>query len=212
MEKLNKERQKRIVEIIRFLRQESSHMEPPTVLKIIKRYGRDPYLILISCLLSLRTRDTVSYPVSIRLFGHAKTPQEMVRLSQKTIEKLVHSVGFYRNKARSIVVVSEKILDTFHGQVPKTRQELLSLPGVGLKTANLVLGEAFGIPAICVDTHVHRIANQIGLVHTKTPEQTERELTKLVPKRYWIELNPLFVMWGQNRGPIASLQRIWHGK
>lgn len=200
------------MKIIRFLHLNTQHMEPPAAIKIIKEYGKDPYLILISCLLSLRTRDTISYPASIRLFEHAKTPEHMLKLSQKAIEKLIHSVGFYRNKARSILAISRELVNRFHGQVPQTRQELLSLPGVGPKTASLVLGQAFGIPAICVDTHVHRIANQIGLVHTKTPEQTERALMEVVPKKYWVELNPLFVKWGQNRGLIAPLQHILHSK
>ena len=178
---------------------------------LFEKYGRDPYLTLISCLLSLRTRDTVSYPASVRLFKKAKTPRTMLKLTPKAIEKLVYPVGFYRTKARGILSASNDLLERFKGKVPESKEELLSIKGVGLKTANLVLSEAFGIPAICVDTHVHRISNQIGLVKTKTPEQTEKELMELLPKRYWIEFNPLLVMWGQQRGPIAPLRSIWRG-
>ena len=202
---------KRIRSLIRFLHEETRHFKRPAATKIVEKYGHNPYLILISCLLSLRTRDTVSYPASVRLFVKAKTPRTMLKLSLKTIEKLIYPVGFYRNKARSILSVSEDLLERFKGKVPKTKEELLSIKGVGPKTANLVLSEAFGIPAICVDTHVHRISNQIGLVKTKTPEQTEKKLMELLPKRYWSEFNPLLVMWGQNRGPIAPLRSIWRG-
>ncbi len=202
---------KRISNIIRFLRTETRHMERPAATKIVEKYGKNPYLILISCLLSLRTRDTVSYPASVRLFARAKTPRAMLKLSPKTIEKLIYPVGFYRTKARSILSISEDILNRFKGKVPQSKEDLLSFKGVGLKTANLVLSEAFGIPAICVDTHVHRISNQIGLVKTKTPEQTEKKLIELLPKRYWSEFNSLLVMWGQNKGPIAPLRSIWHG-
>jgi endonuclease-3 len=135
----------------------------------------------------------------------------MLKLSSGTIEKLIYPVGFYRNKARSILSVSAELLKRFKGKVPKTSEDLLSIKGVGLKTANLVLSEAFRIPAICVDTHVHRISNQIGLVNTKTPEETEKKLMEILPKRYWREFNPLLVMWGQNRGPIAPLRSILRG-
>ncbi len=203
---------KRISNVIRFLRTETRHMERPAATKIVDKYGQNPYLILISCLLSLRTRDTVSYPASVRLFARAKTPRAMLKLSPKTIEKLIYPVGFYRTKARSILSISEDLLKRFKGKVPQSKEDLLSFKGVGLKTANLVLSEAFGIPAICVDTHVHRISNQIGLVKTKTPEQTEKKLMELLPKRYWSEFNSLLVMWGQNKGPIAPLRSIWQGK
>ena len=210
-ESSNKTR-KRISNIIRFLRAKTQYLERPAATKIVEKYGRDPYLILISCLLSLRTRDTVSYPASARLFEKAKTPRSMLKLSPETIEKLIYPVGFYRNKARSILSVSAELLKRFKGKVPETSENLLSIKGVGLKTTNLVLSEAFRIPAICVDTHVHRISNQIGLVHTKTPEETEKKLMEILPKRYWREFNPLLVMWGQNRGPIAPLRSIWQGK
>ncbi len=209
MKELSQKTRKRISNIIRFLRTETQHLERPAATKIVEEYGQNPYLILISCLLSLRTRDTVSYPASVRLFAKAKTPRTMLKLTPKAIEKLIYPVGFYRTKARSILSISEDLLERFKGRVPQNKEDLLSIKGIGLKTANLVLSEAFGIPAICVDTHVHRISNQIGLVKTKTPEQTEKKLMELLPKRYWSEFNPLLVMWGQNKGPIAPLRSIW---
>ena len=212
MKKSSQKTLKRISSLIRFLRKETRQMERPAATKIIEKYGCDPYLTLIACLLSLRTRDTVSYPASVRLFGKAETPRAMLKLTPKTIEKLIYPVGFYRTKARSILSVSADLLKRFKGKVPQSKEGLLSIKGVGLKTANLVLSEAFGIPAICVDTHVHRISNQIGLVKTNTPAQTEKKLMELLPKRYWSEFNSLLVMWGQNKGPIAPLRSIWQGK
>ncbi len=188
----------RTLKIIKKLRKLTRGMTNPASTLVVERFGKDPYLILISCLLSLRTRDVVSFPVSCHLFEYAKTPKQMVKLPISTIEKIVHPVGFYRQKARQIHSVSQRLIDDFGGKVPHTRDELISIKGIGPKTANLVLGVAFDIPAICVDTHVHRLANHLGLVHTKTPEQTEIALMAEVPKRYWIELNHLLVMWGQN--------------
>lgn len=167
--------------------------------KIKKEYANDPYLMLMSCLLSLRTRDIVTYPICVRLFQHAKTPQEMLHIPVEKLEKLIHGIGFSKRKARTLHHVSKEILQRFGGKVPATKEELMSMKGVGPKTANLVLGQVFGIPAICVDTHVHRLANYYGLVKTKTPEQTEKELEKIVPQRYWIELNRLLVKIGQNK-------------
>lgn len=193
-----KEKKARVFKIIKLLEQATKGMQRTASAQIIARYGKDPYLILISCLLSLRTRDTVSFPASCRLFEYAKTPQEMLKLSISTIEKLIYPVGFYKNKARSLQSVSADLLKRFNGKVPKTQDELLSIKGVGQKTANLVLGQAFGIPAICVDTHVHKVSNRLGLVKTKTPQQTEAALKELLPKSQWISFNDLLVLWGQN--------------
>ena len=173
-------------------------MIKPMVSSLIDQFGQDPFLVLISCLLSLRTKDTVTLPICIRLFAQAKTPQEFLKIPQTQLQKLIYSVGFYRRKAAVLHAVCQQIIDEFNGKVPKPREKLLSLPGVGRKTANLVLGEGFGIPAICVDTHVHRISNRLGLVKTSTPAQTEAALEKILPKEYWIEWNQLLVMWGQN--------------
>ncbi len=188
----------RIDKIIHLLRKHTAVMAEPAALAIVKTFGRDPFLILISCMLSLRTQDKVSLPASLRLFARAKTPQAMAELPLHTLEKLIYPVGFYKNKAKYIHLTCKKLLTQFAGIVPHTREELMSLPGVGRKTANLVLGEGFGIPAICVDTHVHRISNRLSIVATKTPEETEKALMKLLPEKYWIEYNKLLVMWGQN--------------
>jgi endonuclease III len=173
-------------------------MGKPASASIVEEYGRDPFLILISCLLSLRTRDTVSLPASQRLFEYAKTPHELIKLSPSTIQKIIYPVGFYRVKAANLIKVSHQLINDFSGKVPATEEALLTLAGVGRKTANLVLAEGFQIPALCVDTHVHRISNRLGLVSTQTPAETEEALKQLLPKRYWAEVNNLLVMWGQN--------------
>ena len=173
-------------------------MVDPAVTQIVKEYGRDPFLVLVSCLLSLRTKDTVSFPASQKLFQLAKNPQQLLKIPSSQLETIIYPVGFYRQKAKQLHEMSRQLIEQFDGKVPQTEQELLSLKGVGRKTANLVLGEGFGIPAICVDTHVHRISNRLGLVKTKTPEETEVALKELLPKRYWIAYNRLLVMWGQN--------------
>lgn len=173
-------------------------MEQPASSVIVERYGQDPYLVLISCLLSLRTKDTVSLPASIRLFKEAKTPRQMLKVPISKIEKLIYPTGFYHRKAKILHEVSQDLLNRFKGKVPADLDQLLSIKGVGRKTANLVLGVAFNIPAICVDTHVHKVSNRLGLVKTKTTEETEMELMKILPQEYWIEYNHLIVQWGQN--------------
>ena len=193
-----KHKQERAVTIITLLRNATKNMEQPAAAHIVDRFGKDPFLILVSCILSLRTKDTVSLPASMRLFDHAQTPQALFELSEGAIQKSIYPVGFYRQKARQLRAISHMILDKFSEKVPCSEDELLRLPGVGLKTANLVRGEAFGIPSICVDTHVHRISNRLGLVKTKAPDQTEAALKELLPQEYWIEYNRLIVMWGQN--------------
>jgi len=189
---------KRAIEIIHVLRKATKGMDEPAVSQIVAEYGRDSFLILISCLLSLRTKDSVSLPLSRELFKYARTSYELLQIPIKKLEKLLYSIGFYHRKARLLHNVSKELIKRFGSKVPKTMQELISIKGIGHKTANVVLSEGFRIPAIAVDTHVHRIANRLGLVKTKTPEQTEKALQQIVPKRYWIELNPLLVMWGQN--------------
>ncbi|MGE0207229.1 MAG: endonuclease III [Candidatus Babeliales bacterium] len=188
----------RAVKIIAILKKNTKSFVKPMVSSIIDQYGNDPFLVLVSCLLSLRAKDTVTLPVCQNLFSHAKTPQQILAIPLKDLEKILYKLGFYRKKALGLKIVSEELLEHFGGKVPRTREELLSLPGVGPKTASLVLAESYGIPAICVDTHVHRISNRLGLVKTKTPEQTEKALEKILPKEYWSEWNRLLVMWGQN--------------
>lgn len=188
----------RAVAIIEHLRTATKHMVEPAASVIVARYGQDPFLVLISCILSLRTKDTVSLPASLRLFELARTPQDMLNVPVATIAQTVYPVGFYRRKAVTIHTICKQLIDVFGGKVPATEEQLLELSGVGRKTANLVLGEGFGIPALCVDVHVHRISNRLGIVQTKTPEETERALQHVLPPEYWIEYNRLLVMWGQN--------------
>lgn len=159
---------------------------------------KDPYRVLISCILSLRTKDKTTAEASKRLFGIADTPRKMIKLSAVRIQKLIYPVGFYRNKAKVILGISKRILDEFRGRVPDKLQDLLKLKGVGRKTANLVLGLGYNIPSICVDTHVHRISNRLGWVKTKDPHATEEALQKIIPRESWIKLNTLLVAFGQN--------------
>ncbi len=173
-------------------------MPDPASVEIVKQYGRDPFLVLIGCLLSLRAKDTASLPASLHLFGKAKTPGELVQLPLNQIEQIIYSVGYYRSKAKQIKAVSQDLLDRFGGKVPDTYDELISIKGVGPKTANLVLGEGFGKEALYVDIHVHRISNRLGLVKTNKPEETQIELERIIPKRYWNEYSCLLVTWGQN--------------
>jgi len=188
----------RIEAIIRALRQATKGATELASAQIVKKYGQDPYLVLTSCLLSLRTRDTVSLPASIRLFELAQNPKQMLKVPLATLEKAIYPVGFYRVKARLLHSVSQELLDRFKGQVPDALEELLSLKGVGLKTANLVLSEGFGVQAICVDTHVHRLSNLLGVVKTKTPDQTEAALRAVIPRKYWREWSRLLVQFGQS--------------
>lgn len=194
----SRELQNRALEIIKLLCIETKNMVPPASVTLIQEYDRDPFLVLIACLLSLRTKDTISLPASRRLFFYAKTPQELLAMSVEQIQELIYPVAFYRRRAQNLKDVCTDLIERFDGMVPNTRDALMSLPGVGLKTANLVLSMGFGIPALCVDTHVHRISNRFGLVQTKTPEETERVLQKVIPKDLWIEYCNLLVMWGQN--------------
>lgn len=184
--------------IIHLLRHATEGATELASAQIVKRYGQDPYMVLTSCLLSLRTRDTVSLPASIRLFELAQTPQDMLKVPLTTLEKAIYPVGFYHVKARLLHSVSRELLDRFNGQVPSTLEELLSIKGVGLKTASLVLSEGFDIPALCVDTHVHRLSNRLGVVRTKTPDQTEKALRAVMPQKDWRTWTRLLVKWGQS--------------
>ncbi len=171
--------------------------------------GGHPYRVLIRTILSQRTRDENTDYASAQLFSKYKTPEEIAQADVRDIEELIRSAGFYHVKAQRIKEVSQILLDEFQGKVPDTIEELLTLPGVGRKTANCVLVYGFKKPAICVDVHVHRISNRIGLVETKNPEQTEEGLKKLVPVKYWFEINDLMVQFGQTVcRPISPLHDI----
>lgn len=169
----------------------------PPIITFISTRGATPYEVLISTLLSLRTKDEVTGEASKRLFEKARTPEEMLTLDTKQLEKLIYPVGFYPTKAKRILEISQILLDHYNGVVPDEIDELLKFPGVGRKTANLVLVEGYQIPAICVDTHVHRISNRIGYVKTKNPDKTEFALRKKLPKKHWIRYNELLVAFGQ---------------
>ena len=158
----------------------------------------DPYLVLIGCILSLRTNDKTTYPATLRMLELAKTPQEMCKIDVKTLAAAIYPVGFYENKAKQIIELSKQIVENLDGKVPDEIEELLKFNGVGRKTANLVLAKGFRKPAICVDVHVHRIFNRIGYVKTKTPEETEFMLREKLPLKYWMDINTLLVTHGQN--------------
>lgn len=181
--------------VIPILMKESKKWRTPAVTQIAFR--RDPFQVLISTILSLRTKDPVTLAASRRLFEWAKTPRQMLKLRERKISQLIYPVGFYRTKAKTLREVSKRLLREYKGQVPPHLEELLKFKGVGRKTANLVLTLGFRKLGICVDTHVHRISNRFGLVKTKTPDETEFALRKILPKKYWIPYNDLLVAFGQ---------------
>ncbi len=190
---------------LKILEREYPRWREPVVTRMA-REKRDPFKVLISCILSLRTQDGTTKEASQRLFALAETPQEMVKLSEEEISRAIYPVGFYRNKARQIREICRILLEDYGGKVPQELKELLKLPGVGRKTANLVLTRGFNKPGICVDTHVHRICNRWGYVETKTPEETEMALREKLPPQYWLRINDLLVAFGQNVcRPISPL-------
>ena len=194
-----------IPKVIKILKQVNASFTIPAVTQISNK-SRSPFMVLISCILSLRTKDNTTAQASERLFRLAKTPETMSRLSNRTIEKAIYPVGFYRNKAKVIKNISTELIEKYHSKVPDTIDDLLAFKGVGRKTANLVVTMGYGKPGICVDTHVHRIINRWGYVNTKTPEETEFALREKLPKRYWIIINNLLVTFGQNIcKPISPL-------
>jgi len=186
----------KILKTINLIEKQVKKFKIPSVTEV--SYRKDPYQVLISCLLSLRTKDKTTIEAASRLFKVADDPKSMVKLTPLRIQKLIYPVGFYRNKSQVILEASKRILKEFGGDVPDNLEDLLKLKGVGRKTANLVLGLGYKVPAICVDTHVHRISNRLGWVRTKTPEQTEYDLGKIIPKKSWIDLNTALVTFGQN--------------
>ena len=186
----------RIDDIVSILKRENKKYIVPIV--TIVSMTKSPFMVLISCLLSLRTKDKVTAEASNRLFDLADNPEMMLDLSTKSIEKAIYPVGFYKTKSKRIKEISKTLLDDYGGVVPDEIDELLKLNGVGRKTANLVVTLGYGKLGICVDTHVHRISNRLGLVVTKTPEQTEFALRKTLPQKHWLIYNDLLVTYGQN--------------
>jgi endonuclease-3 len=180
--------------VIRILKSTVRRWQVP----VVSRYKHDPFETLISCLLSLRTKDETTRGASQRLFRLARTPRKMLALPTATIERAIFPVGFYRTKARTIHTVCRTLLERYSGRVPDELDELLTIKGVGRKTANLVVTLAFRKDGICVDTHVHRISNRWGYVRTRTPEQTEMALRQRLPRAHWQIYNDLLVTFGQN--------------
>ncbi len=180
------------------LKKEIRKWKVPAVGVIAGGAGDRPFETLISTILSLRTKDAVTEAASRRLLARAPTPEILVSLSIAEIEKLIFPVGFYHTKAKHLIETCRSLLDKYDGRVPRSMDELLKLPGVGRKTANLVLTVGFGAYGICVDTHVHRISNLWGFVCTKTPEETEFALRRKLPRRHWKTYNDILVTFGQN--------------
>jgi endonuclease-3 len=189
----------RIAGVMRRLARAIDGLEEPAVEKIAQEQKEDPFQVLIATMLSAQTKDAVTASASERLFSVARTPRAMAKLSFGQIEKLIYPVSFYRNKAVYVKETCQQIMSRFGGRVPATMDDLLTLPGVGRKTANLVLILAHRSPDnICVDTHVHRISNRLGWVRTRTPEETERALYRVAHRRWWPLVNLYLVTWGQN--------------
>ena len=159
---------------------------------------KDPYLVLIACILSLRTNDNTTYPATLRMLKLGKTPKDFASCDVKKLEKAIYPVGFYANKAKQIVELSKELVEKYDSKVPNSIDELCKFNGVGRKTANLTIAKGFNEPAICVDVHVHRIFNRLGYIKTKTPEETEFALREKLPQKYWIDINTLLVTHGRN--------------
>ncbi|HHG74866.1 MAG TPA: endonuclease III [Persephonella sp.] len=185
------------LKVLDILQKEFPKWNAPVVSLMAKRDHRTPFQILISTIISLRTKDQVTAQASERLFKIAKTPEDILKLSEEEIQEAIYPAGFYKNKAKTIKEIARIIVEKYNGKVPDTLEELLKLPGVGRKTANLVLALSFGKPAICVDIHVHRITNRLGFVKTKNPEETEKQLMEKVPVKDWNRINDLLVAFGQ---------------
>jgi len=188
---------KNIDEIVRVLKTMVKGYSLPIVTEMIQTH-RDPFKVLISTILSLRTKDETTRRATYRLFSVATTPHEMIKLPASKIERLIYPVGFYKNKARTILATCLRLINDYEAQVPDSIDELLKFKGVGRKTANLVLTLGYNKLGICVDVHVHRITNRWGMVRTRTPEETEMALRQILPQKYWIIINDLLVAYGQN--------------
>ena len=191
--------------IIEALRSKKDEWRKPVVTEIAEK-DPDPFRILISTVLSLRTKDNVTRVATERLFSLAEKPETMMALDRRQIEEAIFPVGFYHNKAATVIDICRTLVDKYGGVVPDDIDELLKLKGVGRKTANLVVTIGYEKPGICVDTHVHRISNRLGYVSTKTPKETEFALREKLPRKYWIEYNDLLVSFGQNLcKPVSPL-------
>ena len=191
-------RQDHVTAALRIVKREIRQWEEPVLGVVARESNRDPFRILISCLLSLRTKDKTTGEAGARLYALAHQPVTMLTIPLQQIEQAIYPVCFYRTKAKSIHAICRRLLDVYGGAVPDSIEELVTLSGVGRKTANLVVTVAFGKPGICVDIHVHRISNRWGYVKTETPEETEVALRNKLPKQHWITFNDLLVPYGQH--------------
>lgn len=173
------------------------YIERTTLNRMRKDENKDPFKILISCLLSLRTKDETTEKVSNELFKIVDSPEKILRIPLPRLEGLIYSTGHFHKKALILKHVSRELITRFNSKVPNTKEELLSIKGIGPKTANIVLNFAFNQPTLPIDTHCHRIPNRLGWIRTKNPEQTEKELEKILPEKYWFEFNGIFVLFGK---------------
>jgi len=185
----------KISKVMEILIKEYTGTRQPTIRRTSKK--RDPFKVLISCLLSLRTQDRNTEKASKNLFAVVKSPEDIIKIPTKQLERLIYSSGHYKKKARILKHVSQELIERFNSQIPNNKEKLLSIKGIGPKTANIVLAFAYDQEVLPVDTHCHRIPNRLGWVKTKTPEQTEKELEKILPRKYWREFNTVFVLFGK---------------
>ncbi len=183
--------------VMKLLNEEVKNLTPPVIERVYSEY-KSPFFVLVATVLSARSKDETTMKVATELFQHINNPDDLANIDIKKLEKILYPIGFYRVKAKNIKLLAEKLIADFNGIVPSTIEELITLPGVGRKTANLVITEVFDKYGICVDTHVHRITNLWGYVKTKNPFETEMALRKKLPKKYWKEINRLLVTYGQN--------------
>lgn len=187
--------QKNIDKIIQALK--DANLPQRDFVKMMETF-HDPFKVLICCILSLRTNDLTTYPCSLRMLEIGTKPEDFLNVDVETLAKAIYPVGFYKNKAQQILDISRDLVENYGSKVPASIDELVKFKGVGRKTANLVMAKGFDIPAICVDVHVHRISNRLVWVKTKTPEETEMALRKLLPEKYWLDINTILVTFGQN--------------
>lgn len=196
----------KIVQILKEAEQPQSDFVK--LMETFHTHKNGPFLVLISCILSLRTNDKTTYPATLRMLELGGTPKEFAKVNVEDLSKAIYPVGFYKNKAEQIIELSKVLVEKYDSKVPNEIEELTKFKGVGRKTANLVLSRGFNKPAICVDVHVHRIFNRLGYVKTKTPDETEMTLRAKLPIKYWIDINTLLVTHGQNVcKPIKPLCR-----
>lgn len=187
-----------MVNIEKFIQKLKQQNSPQSEFVKYMEQNTSPFLVLISCILSLRTKDETTYPATMRMLKLGRTPQDFLNVTEEELSQAIYPVGFYKTKAKQILTISKLLIENYQGKVPTTIEELVTFKGVGRKTANLTLAKGYQIPAICVDVHVHRICNRWGYVDTQTPEETEQALRQKLPQKYWLEFNTLLVTHGQN--------------